>query len=85
MFEKNWFNVVLGLHALVLISAVYYRDYVEEAYKWTYQHFLGPGRAQEHFAYLAIIFMIAASIAAWVMFLSIAESYNWSSMNGRIT
>jgi uncharacterized protein (TIGR03663 family) len=69
MFEKNWFNVVLGLHGFALLSALYYRDYLDEAYKWTYQHFLGPGRTQEHFVYLAIIFMIAASIAAWVMFL----------------
>jgi hypothetical protein len=69
VFEKNWFNVVLGLHGAALLVGLYYRDSLSDAFKWTHQHFLGPGRAQEHFVYLSIIFMIAVAIAAWVMFL----------------
>jgi uncharacterized protein (TIGR03663 family) len=69
-FDKNWFNVVIAAHIGLALAALYYRDLLSDAYKWTYTHFIGEGRPwQEHFVYISIIFMFAAAIAAWVIFL----------------
>ena len=80
MFEKNWFNVALGLHGVALLAALYYREYVVEAFKWTYDNFLGPGHTPQNFVFYGIVFMAAASIAAWVMFLLDLRRSNDSSI-----
>lgn len=68
--NRDWFRIVIAVHVVLIAVALYFRSFIADAWAWTDENYLS-GRFQppEHFAFAAIIFMIAAAIAAWVLFL----------------
>ena len=68
-FEKNWFNIVIGVHAVVIAAALYYRGTLYDGWKWLNDNFYNPSRPPENFVFYSIIFLIFTAIAAWVIFI----------------
>ncbi len=68
-FEKNWFNALLAGHGLLLLVAAYFRETLIGGGKWLYDNFLGEGKIQETFVFYSIVFLAAATVAAWFIFL----------------
>lgn len=67
--KQTMFRAVMAAHAVGLVAAVIYRQNLSDGYKWLFENFLGTGRSQETFVFASIIFLAAAAVTAWVMFL----------------
>ncbi len=68
VFEKNWFKIVVAVHALVIAILIYSYSVFGDMWKWMNDYFYGPYRAPENFVFYSIIFMMVAAVAAWVLF-----------------
>ena len=68
-FEKNWFTAVFALQVIAVLGALYYRSTLMDAWKWLGDNFYNPARPPENFVYYTIIFLVVATIAAWVIFI----------------
>ena len=69
-FRNNWFGAIFGLHAVIVAAALYYRNLLMDGGKWLYDNFLGEGKVHEAFVFYSILFLVAAALAAWFIFLS---------------
>lgn len=68
-FGKYGFQVILALHVLAAGAAVYFSDRLVDGGKWLFENFLGEGASQSPFVLYAIVFLSAAVVAAWIVFL----------------
>ncbi|MFN2502529.1 MAG: glycosyltransferase family 39 protein [Pyrinomonadaceae bacterium] len=67
--EKNWFRVLVGIHAVLILAALWFSDRIVEGIKWLYSTFSGTTRPAEPFVFYSIVFLFLGTIAAWVLFL----------------
>jgi uncharacterized protein (TIGR03663 family) len=69
--SKSWaVNAVIGLHVIVIAAGLYFRETLIDGGKWLYNTFpANPYRPPEHFVVYSIIFLLAVTAAAWVLFL----------------
>lgn len=68
-YKQNWVGIMVGVHATAFAAALYYRETFADGYEWLFNNFLGTSRPHELFVFLSIVFLLAASFAAWVFFL----------------
>lgn len=68
-FENNRFRVIVGVHVVLILAALYFSDSLIDGGKWVYDNFLGPGKIQEAFVFYSIVFIGVAVAAAWIIFL----------------
>ena len=69
-FEKNWFNIVLAVHGVLIAAAIFKRESIADGGKWLSDTFMPVSKPTENFVFFAIIFMLVVAAVAWVMFLS---------------
>ncbi len=69
--SKKWaVNAVIALHVIVIAAGLYFRETLIDGGKWLYSTFpANPYRPPEHFVVYSIIFLLAVTAAAWVLFL----------------
>ncbi|MEO6655302.1 MAG: glycosyltransferase family 39 protein [Pyrinomonadaceae bacterium] len=80
LFAKNWFRLVLAVHAALIVAALYNRDSIADAGGWLYTTFLGGSRPAENMVFYTIIFLLVAAVAAWIMFLIDLRKSNESEL-----
>jgi len=68
-FRKYWLWVVSVGMALAAIAAAFYRQSLIDAWAWFYENFMGTDKIHEPFVLYGIIFLFAAVLVAWVLFL----------------
>jgi uncharacterized protein (TIGR03663 family) len=68
---RKWLvKFAILLHVPAAIAALYFRDSLIDSGKWLYNTFLAnPYRPAEPFAAYSIVFLLAAGVAAWILFL----------------
>ncbi len=76
VFEKNWFNIMLAVHGLLIVFAIYQRENIADGGKWLSDTFLPVSKPAEYFVFYSIIFLLVAAIAAWIMFLTDLKKVN---------
>jgi len=70
-FKKNWFNIVLAVHGVLIVIALYNRSSIADGVKFLSDYFFPAApKPAENFAFFGIIFLVIAAIVAWMMFLS---------------
>ena len=69
-FEKNWFGIVLAVHAVVIAAALYNRELLADGGKFLSEAFFPQNKPADGFAFYAIIFVTIGAIIAWAIFLS---------------
>lgn len=67
--SRTMFQGIIAAHVVALIAAVYFRSTIYDAYKFVFDHYLPTGRDPETFSFVMIMFLLAATVALWVMFL----------------
>ncbi len=68
-FDANLFRILAVVHGVVLLAAAYYYASIIDAFKWVHENFLGEYKVPEPFVFYAIIFLLIATLAAWIVFL----------------
>lgn len=67
-FVRNAARIAFGATiAAAVLTAVFYSQAVDAA-KWTYNNFLGEGKVPEPFVLGMIVFLVLATLAAWILF-----------------
>lgn len=69
-FQKNWFGVVLAVHAVVVVGTLAYKDTIADGAKFLSDAFYPANKPAEGFVFYAIIFLLVGAVAAWALFLS---------------
>ncbi len=79
---RKWaVNFVLAFHVASAIAALYFRETLIDGGKWIYNTFLAnPYRPAENFVAYSIIFLLAAAVATWVLFLLELKRENTSTV-----
>jgi predicted membrane-bound mannosyltransferase len=69
--NQDWFRIVIGAHIVLAGLAIYFRSSLSDAWEWTHEWYLS-GRFQppDYLIFGAIVFVIAATIVAWIFFLA---------------
>ena len=67
---RKWtMNLLIAVHVLAMIAALYFRETLIDGGKWLYNTFLAnPYHPAEYFVVYSIVFLLAVSVAAWVFF-----------------
>lgn len=80
LYRVNWFGIVMAVHAVALAAALYYRETFADGYKWLFDNFLGTSRPHELFVFLSIVFLLFASLVAWILFVIELRKANESAL-----
>lgn len=66
----SWLNIVIGFHLAIAGVGVYFRKELYDAWGWMNDTYLqGKFQPAENFAFALIVFVLVASVTAWVLFL----------------
>jgi uncharacterized protein (TIGR03663 family) len=69
-FRRNWVRTAIIAHLVLLVVLGFFSDAVANGFRWLYNAFDGDAiRPAETGVFWTIIVLMAAAIAAWVMFL----------------
>lgn len=82
--DNNRFNLALAISALVLI-VLFVSGKFSDAYQWLFDAFMPSWRPPETFIFVGIVFMIAAAVAAWLLFLIDQRKSNESGIAEPVT
>ncbi|MBK9215009.1 MAG: glycosyltransferase family 39 protein [Chloracidobacterium sp.] len=77
--DRNRFNLTLAVTGLAVIF-LFLSGMFGDAYKWLFDTFMPTGRPPETFVFVGIVGMIAAAVAAWLIFLFAQRSSNESDI-----
>lgn len=68
-FRNSWLAIVISVHALLALAALYFRSSISDAAEWASETFLGPYKIHEPWMLYGMLFILAVSLAAWVLFI----------------
>lgn len=79
--RKYAFQLIMVFHLLIVGAGLYFRETVMDAGRWLYSTFYATQtRPPEYFVFYAIIVLLVAAIAAWILFLVELKRENTSEV-----
>ncbi|HTH51186.1 MAG TPA: hypothetical protein VL501_04590, partial [Pyrinomonadaceae bacterium] len=68
-FRRSWLGIVIAVHALLALAALYFRSGITDAADWASENFLGQYKIHEPWMLYGMLFLLVVSLATWVLFI----------------
>ncbi|CAN5509196.1 hypothetical protein BH10ACI3_BH10ACI3_15920 [soil metagenome] len=85
--NRDWFRIVMSAQAILILVAIYFRSAIADAWAWTYEWYLSGAfnHPPEPLVFGLVVFVVVATIAAWVIFLSELRKTNETELSDSLS